>query len=87
MNTDDLRDMRIGAEISGAMPAIEAEIEALQRQIISSVAKSVQDGTLTPELAQEKWMEFIAAMRVKQRLEQKVRLGTSKGLTMPVDMK
>lgn len=87
MKVEQLRDVRIGAEIANAIPAIRTEIEALQKQIITSVMLLVNDNKLTPEVAQQKWMEYIGAARTLQRLEQKVRIGVSAGLTMPAEMK
>lgn len=79
MNEKDLSKIRHGAEIQQFKPYLDNEIVAMQRGVVSSVLSAVNTGTLTPEMALSKWMEYIAYLKLTQRLDQKVRIGQSVG--------
>lgn len=74
-----LANMRMGAEISSALPAIEEEVTKMQKGIVNSVLTDIQNGKFTPEVAYQRWIEYSSATRLLQRFNQKVRVGVSVG--------
>lgn len=79
MKVEDLAAIRTGYELSGMLPALQQEVEAMQKTIVNNVLSAISEGKLTPDLAQQKWLEYAAAVRMLQRFQQKVRFGTSQG--------
>jgi len=79
MNEGDLAKIRHGAEIQQFKPYLDNEIEAMQKAVVSYVLHAVNAGELTADVALSKWMEYIAYVKLNQRLEQKVRIGQSVG--------
>lgn len=85
MKVEDLSAMRTGVELAAMKPYIDAEVDAMQRAVVNNVHQMVNDGTLTPEIALSKWMEYIAYRKLNQKFLQKINIGHSIGTT--VDMK
>lgn len=79
MKPEALQAIREGAEISAMKPYIDSELGSMQRAVVSSVLAAINKGCLTPEMALSKWMEYIAYVKLNQRIEQKVRVGQSVG--------
>lgn len=73
----ELENMRLGAEIQSMKPYMDAEIEGLQRAVVSSVLSAVNNGSLTQEMALTKWHEYISYTKLKQKYEQRIRVGQS----------
>lgn len=65
-------EMREGARLMNHMPYIEAEISAGMRAVENSVLGLINSGDLTPERAQQKWIEWSTYKRMSQKMNQKV---------------
>lgn len=68
-----------GARLAGMLPYLEAELLAMEAACVTRMDRMMQDGKLTPELSQMAWIELIGYRRLRRRLQQKVRIGTSIG--------
>lgn len=73
----ELGEIHDGARLLQMLPYLKAEADNAMRAIENSVMGLVNAGTLTPETAQQKWIEYISYRRMVQRMEQKVRMGTN----------
>lgn len=81
MNENDLSAIRIGAELQSLKPYMDNEITGMQKAVVSFVLAAVNSGTLTPEVALTKWVEYISYSKLQQKLEQRIRVGQSVGAT------
>lgn len=79
MKAEDLSAIREGAEIQSLKPYMDNEIEGMQKSIVSFILQRVNDGSLTPDIALSKWIEFISYSKLQQKLSQKIRIGQSVG--------
>jgi hypothetical protein len=66
--------MNAGYELVNMLPYAKEEANKMMKAVVNSVAGAVQEGKLTPEMAQQKWIEYISYMRLVQRFEQQVRV-------------
>lgn len=76
---EDLADVRDGAVLQNMLPYARVEIDGMMRAVVNNVMSLVQSGCLTPEIAQQKWIEYVSYARLLQRFEQKVRVSQDKG--------
>ena len=79
MKPEDLALIRQGAEIQNFKPYIDDEVASMQKAVVNSVLGAVNSGTLTPEMALSKWMEYIAYLKLNQKFDQKIKVGQSVG--------
>lgn len=79
MTPEDLGAIRSGAELQSVKPYMDAEIAGLQKAVVSFVLSAVVNGTLTPEIALSKWVEYISYTKLSQKLDQRIRVGQSVG--------
>lgn len=79
MNTNDLAAIRTSAELQNLKPYMDNEVEAMQRAVVSFVLSAVNNGTLTPDIAHTKWVEYISYTKLQQKLEQRIRIGQGVG--------
>lgn len=79
MNVEELAAITTGAEISGMLPALASEIAKMQQTIVNSVLTDISAGSLTPEIAYQRWIEYATQQRLLQRFNQKVRVAVSVG--------
>lgn len=79
MNPEDLGAIRVGATAQNFKPYLDGEIEALQKAVVNSVLSAVNNGTLTPDMALSKWMEYIAYKKLSQKFDQRIEVGKSVG--------
>jgi hypothetical protein len=63
--------------LSGMVPYLQAEVDRMDAQLETRVFKALEAGKLTPEEALSAWMEKRALKRLLQKIEHKVKLGTS----------
>lgn len=83
---EELSAIRFGAELSNFKPYLDTEVASLQKAVVSSVLSAVNAGTLTPEMAMSKWMEFISYTKLNQKLSQRIQVGVSVGSTRNLDI-
>jgi len=86
MKVEDLAAMRIGVEMDTIRPYVEAEVNEMQKFVVNTVTSLVNAGTLTPEIALAKWMEYIAYRKLLQRFDHKIKHGASLGGHQNIDM-
>lgn len=79
MNAEDLAVIRHGAELQNMKPYMDSEITSLQNAVISSVLAAVNKGTLTPDMALSKWVEYISYIKLSQKFEQRIAVGQAVG--------
>lgn len=84
-NPQDLQAIRHGAELANIKPYLDVEIQAMQKAIVSNILSNVNAGTLTPEIAMSKWMEYIAYQKLNNKFEQRIQIGQSVGATKNLD--
>lgn len=77
MKAEDLANIRTGAELSQMAPYVNNEVAGLQKAVVSTVLRAVNEGTLTPEMALSKWMEYIAYLKLNQKFSQRIVVGNS----------
>lgn len=77
LTSEDLAHIRTGAELSQMAPYVNSEVAGLQKAVVSAVLHAVNEGTLTPEMALSKWMEYIAYLKLNQKFSQRVAVGNS----------
>lgn len=75
MKVDDIAVVRNGAEMQNIKPYMDVEISSMQKAVVSFVLASVNNGTLTPEVALSKWIEYISYTKLQQRIDQRIRMG------------
>lgn len=86
MNVEELSAIRQGAELQSVKPYIDNDIAGMQKAVISFVLNAVNNGTLTPEIAMSKWVEFVSYTKLQQRLEQRIRVGQTIGANHVQDL-
>ena len=74
---EDLSAIREGAALSGVLPYLEEALNSMEDQLEGRVFASLNEGTLTPELALYAWMEKQSYRRLMRRFNQKVQIGLS----------
>lgn len=79
MSPEDLGVIRVGAELQNMKPYLDNEIEGMQSAIVNSVLVAVNNGSLSPEMALSKWMEYIAYKKLSQKFSQRIEIGKSTG--------
>lgn len=79
MNENDLSAIRIGAELQNMKPYMDSEIAGMQKAVVSFILAAVNNGTLTPDIALSKWVEYISYQKLGMKLEQRIRIGQSVG--------
>lgn len=84
---EELGLIRTGAQIQQLKPYIDNEVLVLQKSVISFVLAAANSGTLTPEIAFAKWMEYIAYQKLLQKFDQRVSIGASIGANRNLDIK
>ena len=87
MKVEELAAMRTGVEIDAMRPYVQVEVDGMQRAVVNAVTMMVNEGTLTPEIAHAKWMEYIAYRKLLQRFDQKIKAGTDIGKAQNLDLK
>lgn len=73
----DMAEITAVAPLVNAMPYFEAEIRKMQGQVIHATMALHEGGDLTPELALQKWHEFITQEKLLRRLQTKIRVSTT----------
>ena len=74
---------RNGVAMSGVLPYVEDNIAAMARALDNRMLSAITNGTMTPELALEGWMERAAYSKTLKHFQTVVRMGedpTGKGL-------
>lgn len=66
---------RDGVAMAGVLPYIEAQIDTLARALDHRMISAAANGTMTPELALEGWMERIAYSKLLKHFQTVVRMG------------
>lgn len=79
MNVEDLGAIRRGADYQQMKPQLDNEIETMQKAVVSFVLAAVNNGSLTPEIALTKWVEYISYQKLQQKIDQRIRIGQSIG--------
>lgn len=79
MKIEDLGAIRIGAELQSVKPYMDSEIFSMQKAVVSFILTHVNAGTLTPEMAVSKWVEYISYTKLQQKIDQRIEIGKSKG--------
>lgn len=74
MNAEALGQLRTSAEMAQLKPYMDTEVAAMQKAVVNSVLAAVNSGTLTPEMAMSKWMEYVAYHKMTQRFSQKIKM-------------
>lgn len=69
-----LAQLRNSAELTQLKPYMEVEVAAMQKAVVNSVLSAVNSGTLTPEMAMSKWMEYVAYQKISSRFSQKINM-------------
>lgn len=83
MKEQDLAKLRIGAELQNYGPYIAEDLDAMKLSVVASVMKLITDNDFTPEVAQAKWMEYIAYERLASRINGKIELSKQLAKSMP----
>lgn len=68
-----------GARLLNFLPYLQEEIVKMQTAVESKVAQHIKEGTLTPELAYNYWMERHSYTTLFGRFETKARLAAAQG--------
>lgn len=82
MKIEDLAAVRMGAEIQSIKPYMDNEIAGMQKAVVSFILAAVNNGTLTPDIALSKWVEYISYQKLGMKLDQRIRVGQSVGATI-----
>lgn len=86
MKPEDIQAIRHGETIQSLKPYMDNEISGMQKSVISFVLAAVNNGSLTPEIALTKWIEFISYQKLQQKLEQRIRIGQDLGAQHATDL-
>lgn len=76
---------RNGAAMSGVLPYVEDNLATLARALDNRMLSAIVNGTMTPELALEGWMERAAYAKILKHFQTIVRMGedpSGKGLNL-----
>jgi hypothetical protein len=76
---EELEKISTGSYISGVLPYIRQEIEAMTAAVRSRIFMAIRDGTFTPEMAEGAWREVYGYSRLVKRLETHIRVGQQVG--------
>lgn len=68
-----------GARLLNFLPYLQEEIVKMQSAVENKVAQHIKDGTLTPELAYNFWLERHSYTTLFSRFETKARLAAAQG--------
>jgi hypothetical protein len=79
MKVEDLAAIRHGAELQSIQPYMEHEINGLMKAVVSFVLGAVNTGSLTPEVAFAKWVEYVSYVKLQQKIKQRIEVGRSIG--------
>lgn len=83
MKDTDLTALRVGAEIGGMKPYIDVEVASLQKAVVNSVLSAMNAGELTPDMAQQKWVEYLSYTKLSQKFEQRMAVGKAVSVDFP----
>lgn len=79
MNVEELSIIRHGAELQNMKPYMDNEISSMQKAVVSFILAAVNNGTLTPEIAMSKWVEYVSYQKLGQKIDQRIRMGQDMG--------
>lgn len=79
VNPDLLGQVREGARLAGFMPYLEAELDKMHQLLDSRAYQAVSDGSLTPEVALNLWLEKYAYLKLQRRFKQVIAGSVSVG--------
>lgn len=68
-----------GARLASMLPYLEAELTKMEAACVVRMDALMQQGKLSPELAQMGWIEMLGYRRLKRRFQTQVRVGVSLG--------
>lgn len=74
---------RNGVAMQGVLPYVEDNIATMARALDNRMLSAITNGTMTPEMALEGWMERAAYMKMLKHFQTVVRMGedpTGQGL-------
>lgn len=77
-----LQTIREGAELSNYKPYIDADLDKMKQSVVNSVLMLANSNELTPEIAQAKWFEYIALVRLGQNIGKRITVGVDLGNKM-----
>lgn len=75
----EMSKVRDGARFAGFLPYLAAEVDKMVGTLESRMLDHIRDGSLTPDLAIQGWMELNAYRRLMKRFDQKVKIGQTAG--------
>lgn len=76
---DELEKISTGSYISGVLPYIRQEINAMSAAVRARIFMAIRDGTFTAEMAESAWREVYGYSRLVKRLETHIRVGQQVG--------
>lgn len=80
-SNEDIENLA-GAHLLSLLPEVALEVEAMTKQVQSTVFKAISDKSFTPEQAYNAWMEVYAVERLGRRLNTRGRLAQGAGKSM-----
>lgn len=72
-----------GSEASLALPLIESEVAKMRQTVFAKAFAAIREGTLSPEMAQNLWLEIYAYHRLLKNFETAVSMGHSAAAASP----
>lgn len=76
-SAEDLGKLADGAAMSGFLPYLEREVEAMYAALETRVFRALDAGELTPELAFAAWQEKRAYALLLKRFSTRIRVGVA----------
>jgi hypothetical protein len=76
---EELEKVGTASYISGVLPYIREEIEAMSGVVRSRIFMAIRDGTFTPAMAESAWREVYGYSRLLKRMETHIRVGQHVG--------
>lgn len=76
---EDMLDIRNVALLAEIIPIVTAEVMQMTRALENRMANAITNKEMTPDMAVQAWYEKYAYRKLLTSLNQKVRLGQSKG--------
>jgi hypothetical protein len=81
-----LTDVKNIAFLTELMPFLEEDLGKQAKAVEIKIAKAIEEGSLTPEIAMSAWYEHNAYRKQIQKMRQRVLSGQSKAQTMASEL-
>jgi hypothetical protein len=74
---DQLRQVQDGAVAATMLPHVKAEVEAMERTVVTRTLQALGRNELSPEIALEAWREVAMARRLLKNFQTRITIGAS----------